>query len=466
MTLERPSDPARLLETSPLAKERATTQTPVTRDGSETGPDALLPNEQGGGWLEERIQLSALQHKYGRKAFPVHSTFFLGEIAAICFLILVITGIYLGLIYTPSITEITVAGQKLPEAFASVQLIESIPAANLIRNVHHWAAHVMIATILLHALRVFFTGTYRKPRELIWVLGVVLLGLTLAAGFVGYALPWDAFAVTATGIGFGLARSIPVIGQFLADVFFGGAFPSLGSLPRLYTIHVVIIPLAILGALGLHLLLVLKQKHSMPGYAKEIAEPGRVLGISLWPYHALLAAELVFLMLGALSVLAAFVPVHPLAAYGPPTAETPSVKPDWYLLWIFGFLKLLPAGIGFKLGAVTIGPDFLGGVLFPGLLFGAMTLAPWLDRTNRRVVGTFEYLQPPTEAPLRLSLGVGVLSFIGMLLFASYYDQVGLTLGQIWLLTLGIPVLIVASIFGVLFRRKRTHASFDPISQS
>ena len=266
------------------------------------------------GWLEERLQLKALQNKYGRKAFPVHSTFFLGEMAAISFLILMLTGVYLGLIYTPSNADITVGGQKLPEAFASVQLIESIPVANLIRNVHHWAAHVMIATLLLHAFRVYFTGTYRKPRELTWVLGVVLLGLTLAAGFVGYALPWDAFAVTATGIGFGLARSIPLVGHLLGDLFFGGAFPSLGSLPRLYTIHVVVIPASILGILSLHLLLVLKQKHTMPGYARKLAEPGRVLGISVWPYHALLAGQLVFLMLGGLSLLAAFVPVHPLAA--------------------------------------------------------------------------------------------------------------------------------------------------------
>src|SRR5438105_5550091 len=164
------------------------------------------------GWLEERLQLSALNNKYGRKAFPVHSTFFLGEMAAISFLILVLTGVYLGLIYTPSNADITVAGQKLPEAFASVQLIESIPVANLIRNVHHWAAHVMIVTLLLHALRVYFTGTYRKPRELTWVLGVVSLGLTLAAGFVGYALPWDAFAATASRAGCARARSILFIG--------------------------------------------------------------------------------------------------------------------------------------------------------------------------------------------------------------------------------------------------------------
>jgi cytochrome b-561 len=418
------------------------------------------------GWLEERLQLSALQDQYGRKAFPVHSTFFLGEMAAISFGILVLTGTYLGLIYTPSITEITVAGQKLPEAFASVQLIESIPVANLIRNVHHWVAHVMIATLILHAFRVFFTGTYRKPRELTWVLGVVLLGLTLAAGFVGYALPWDAFSVTATGIGFGLARSIPVIGQVLADLFFGGAFPSLGSLPRLYTIHVVVTPLSILSVLSLHLLLVLKQKHSMPGYAKRLAEPGRVLGISLWPHHAVLAGQLVFLMLGALSLLAAFVPVHPLAAYGLPSAETPSVKPDWYLLWIFGFLKLIPAGVGVTLGPVTIGPEFLGGVLFPGAIFGTITLVPWLDRTNRRVLGRFEYMEPPPQAPLRLALGVGALTSIGMLLFASYYDQIGLTLGQIWLLTLSVPLVVGTAIIGWswLAHRAGTEARFDPTS--
>jgi cytochrome b-561 len=440
---------------------------PSTRDRSARQPtEAGSENKQSVGWLEDRLQLTALQEKYGRKAFPVHSTFFLGEIAATSFFILVMTGIYLGLIYTPSIAEISVAGQKLPEAFASVQLIESIPAANLIRNVHHWAAHVMIATVLLHAVRVFFTGIYRKPRELTWVLGVVLFGLTLAAGFVGYALPWDAFSVTATGIGFGLARSIPIIGQLLANLFFGGAFPSLGSLPRLYTVHVVILPLSILGVLGLHLLLVLKQKHSMPRYAKKLAEPDKVLGISLWPYHALLAGQLLFLMLGGLSLLAGFIPVHPLAAYGPPTAETPSVKPDWYLLWVFGFLKLIPSGLGFSVGPVTIGPEFLGGVLFPGLAFGAMTLVPWLDRTNRRVLGRFEYLQPPTQAPLRLALGVGALTFIGMLGFASYYDEVGLTLRQIWLLVVAVPVIVGAVIFGRIWLARRTHGLtlFDPTS--
>ena len=150
----------------------------------------LRPERRSAGWcwLNERLGLSAFNRKYGRKAFPVHSTFFLGEMALFAFVILVLTGIYLGFIYLPSNAEITINGETLPEAYASVRLIETIPVANLFRNTHHWAAHLMVAAVLLHLLRIFFTGTYRKPREINSIIGVVLLGLTLVAGFVGYAL--------------------------------------------------------------------------------------------------------------------------------------------------------------------------------------------------------------------------------------------------------------------------------------
>src|SRR3954452_5437004 len=206
------------------------------------------------GWFDERLGITAFYRKYGRKAFPVHSTFFFGEMAAFCFLILVATGIYLSLIYTPSNVDVTVNGQTLPEAYASVNLIESIPVADLFRNVHHWAAHLMVVSILLHLFRIYSTGTYRKPREINWVVGIVLLGLTLMAGFVGYALPYDAYAVTATGIGYSIARSIPWVGNVAADLFFGGAFPTLGSIPRLYTIHVFIVPALLTFIIGFHLL--------------------------------------------------------------------------------------------------------------------------------------------------------------------------------------------------------------------
>ena len=279
--------------------------------------------QQSGGWLEERLDLQALMRKYGRKVFPVHSTFFLAEMALFSFIILVLTGAFLGFVYVPSNTEITVDGVTLPEAYASVQLIETIPVAILFRNFHYWGAHVMIASILLHLLRIFFTGTYRKPREVNWVIGTVLLGLTLMAGFVGYALPYDSYAVTATGIGLSIARSIPWIGEFASELFFGGAFPTLGSLARLYTIHVFILPALLTAVMGLHLLLVIKQKHSQPGYVRKMAEPGKVLGVPLIPYQALLAGQLFFLMFGVLFLLSAFVPPHPLEDFGHPSRATP-----------------------------------------------------------------------------------------------------------------------------------------------
>src|SRR5215213_8748887 len=169
------------------------------------------------GWLDERLGIRAFHEKFGRKAFPVHHTFFFGEMALFSFVILVLTGIYLGLIYVPSNAEVTIDGQTLPEAYASTQLIESIPVANLFRNVHHWAAHVMVASILLHTLRIFLSGTYRKPREINWIVGVILLVLTLGAAFYGYGLPYDSYAVTATGIGYGIAHSIPWVGDVVAD---------------------------------------------------------------------------------------------------------------------------------------------------------------------------------------------------------------------------------------------------------
>src|SRR5215218_4082679 len=267
---------------------------------SERHPQGVIRRTTG--WVDERLNIGALYRKYGRKAFPVHSTFFFGEMALFAFFILIATGTYLAFIYVPSNADVTVNGQTVPQAYASVQLIESIPVGNLFRSVHHWAAHVMVASIFLHSLRIYFTGTYRKPREVNWAIGIVLLGLTLMAGFVGYSLPYDSYAVTATGIGYSIARSIPWVGDVAAELFFGGAFPTLGSVPRLYTIHVFVVPALIAIVMSIHLLVMVKQKHTQPGYARKLAEPGKVLGVPLWPYQALLAGQLLMLMFGALFI--------------------------------------------------------------------------------------------------------------------------------------------------------------------
>jgi len=445
-------------ERARLTREVATLEHRKRELGAANG-DGRGTEEQG--WLDERLDTRGFYQKYGRKAFPVHTTFFFGEMSLFSFVILVFTGIYLGLIYVPSNVEIDVNGTLLPQAYASTQLIESIPAANLFRNVHHWAAHLMVFSILLHTLRIFFTGTYRKPRELNWAIGVVLLGLTLMAGFVGYALPYDSFSVTATGIGYGIARSIPFVGNIAADLFFGGAFPTLGSLPRLYTIHVFVLPAVIVGVMSVHLLSVIKQKHTQPGYARKLAEPGRVLGVPLWPYQALLAGQLLLLMFGGLFLLSAFVPIHPLDAYGPPGAGASDVKPDWYLMWIYGFLKMVPSDAILTLPFVTIGPEFIGGVLFPGLIFGVLTFAPWLDRTNRHGA-RFEYLEPATQAATRLAWGVGLLTYIGTMFVAAYYDEIGIPLGVMWLVSIAVPILVGVLVYIWAKTRMTPDVPFEP----
>ncbi len=439
-------------------------------DGAALEPVApaadATPLPKGRGWLEERLGIDAFYRKYGRKAFPVHTTFFLGEMATFSFVILVVTGVYLGLLYIPS-NELTRLGdEELPLAYASAKFIESIPVANLFRNVHHWAAHLMIASILLHSMRVFFTGTYRKPRELNWVIGVALLGLTLVASFVGYSLPYDAYAVTATGIGYGIARSIPWVGNIAADLFFGGAFPTQGSIPRLYTIHIFIMPALIFFVMSAHLVIIIKQKHTQPGYARPLAEPGKVLGVPLWPYQAILAFQLLLLMFGGLFLLSAFVPVHPLDAYGPPGPATPEVKPDWYLLWVYGFLEMVPSGFVIRLPGANIGPQFWGGVVFPGIIFTALALAPWLDKTNRRATRRYEYLEPPRQSPTRMAWGIGTLVYIGMLCFAAFKNEIGLGFAEIWLLTLAIPLMVGGATYMIA---KRTalyrEANFDPTAE-
>src|SRR5262245_53948431 len=412
-------------------------------------------------WLDERLGLQAFYQKYGRKAFPVHSTYFFGEMALFSFVILVLTGVYLALVYVPSNTDVTVNGDTVPQAYASVQLLESIPVGNLFRNVHHWCAHLMVASIGLHSLRIYFTGTYRKPREVNWAIGIVLLGLTLMAGFVGYSLPYDSYAVTATGIGYSIARSIPWVGDVAAELFFGGAFPTLGSVPRLYTIHVFVVPALIALVVSVHLLIVVKQKHTQPGYARKLAEPGKVLGVPLWPYQALLAGQLLMLMFGALFLLSAVVPPHPLKDFGPPGPTTPEVKPDWYLLWIYGFLKIVPGWTEFRLLGTTFSPNFYGGLLFPTLVFGLMTFAPFVDRTNRRAIRRFEYLEPPRQTPVRLSVGIGVLSFIGTLFLAAYYDEIGMSLGEIWAVVIGLPILVGLAVY-LWSRRWARMMRFEP----
>ena len=407
-------------------------------------------------WLDERLALERFRAKYLGKPFPVHSTFFLGEIALFCFVILVATGLYLALFYEPS-AQLLQGHGAVPAAYASTLLIDSHPFGALMRRIHHWTAHLMIAAVVLHLLRIYFTASYRKPREVNWLLGLGLLGATLGASFAGYLLPFDQFSVTATAIGYGIARSVPWVGSTLADLVFAGQFPSSATVPRFFAYHVVWAPLALAGLIAGHLVIVLKQKHTemrRAGSRPEAAEGAYIHGIPLWPEQVALMGVLFLVMLGVLAALAAFLPVHPSAFYGPPQPVTPEVKPDWYLLWVYGALRLIPGGLSFKLFGATIGSEVFGAMLVPGILSLVIVLVPWLDRGP----SSLYYTEPPMASPLRLALGLATITLFLALSLAGFGAELGLGVPVLWAITVLAPVGVAIGA-GALARRGLERAS-------
>ncbi len=405
------------------------------------------------GWWNERLHLDRLHQKYLRKAFPVHSTFFLGEIALFAFVVLVLTGIYLAFLYEPSIAEVEIEGTRLPAAYGSVLMLDRIPAAHLMRQIHHWSAHIMVVALVLHLARIFFTGAYKKPRELNWIVGLGLLGLSIFAAFVGYLLPYDQFSVTATGIGYNIAKSVPWIGEYLADLVFAGKFPGSSLIPRFYGYHIMLLPLALFAGIGIHLLLLVKQKHTEPPAARRYSTGGRLIGMPLWPQQTVMMVVLLLVLGGALTLLGTLFPVHPVELYGPPAPETPAVKPDWFLLWVYGALRLIPGWMEVHVLGGTIGSEAIGGIILPGLVGLLLLLVPWLDRTNR---AKLDYLEPPTWRPARLGWGVALTAVIGVFTIAAYDQELGLSKALLRIAVFVVPLVLGGlSYYGALRLARR-----------
>jgi cytochrome b-561 len=296
----------------------------------------------------------------------------------------------------------------------------------------------MIAAALLHLLRVFFTGLYKNPREINWLVGLLLLFLTVFASFSGYLLPFDAFSVTATGISYHIARSTPWVGPALADFIFAGKFPALGTLPRFYAYHVVIVPSLLISLLLLHLVILLKQKHSQPYSVRALTGSHKVLGTPFWPQQALLMVVLFLMLSGVLLMMAGLFPVHPVAYYGPPEPATPVVKPDWYLLWWYGALRLVPSWVDFELLGTSINPENMGGIFFPLLLLLLLALLPFVDRVRVPV----HFMELPSVHRVRTAVGIAALAFFAVLMVTAYDEELGLSIAMLRLMSLLIPALI------------------------
>ena len=379
--------------------------------------------------VDERLAGRAFLRSALRKAFPDHWSFMLGEIALYCFLILVATGVYLSMLFEPSDQKIVyqgalpaLHGTAMSAAYASVLRISfEVPAGLLVRQIHHWTALVFLAAVVVHMSRIFFTGAFRRPREINWILGLSLFMLVTLAGFTGYSLPGDLLSGTGLRIAYSVAESIPLIGVPLAFLLFGGAYPSPVMTQRLFALHILVLPVAIGTVIALHLAIVWRQKHT------QFAGPGRtehnVVGSPLWPHYAFKSLALLCCVAGVVSLLAGLVQINPVWIYGPydPESVSAPAQPDWYVGWLEGALRIWPAWDLHVFGA-DIPPVFWPGVVLPLLLFSVLFAWPFFERAVTHDARVHHLLDLPSDAPWRTAAGAALLGLAAIFTLAGSDD--------------------------------------------
>jgi ubiquinol-cytochrome c reductase cytochrome b subunit len=381
-------------------------------------------------WLDDRLGMSRALRTSMRKVFPDHWSFMLGEIALYSFIVLVLTGTFLTFFFEPSLGTTVYRGPYHPldgvsvsNAYRSVLDISFAVRAGLVmRQMHHWAAIVFIGAIVVHLCRVFFTGAFRKPREINWLIGVTLLLLALFNGFSGYSLPDDLLSGTGLRIMYSITLSIPLAGTWIAFLLFGGEFPSHQIIERLFVLHVYVVPIVLGGLLAAHLAIIWHQKHTQ--FAGAVPTEDNVVGSHLWPTYAMKSIGLFFLVAAVLAGLGGLVQINPVWLYGPfePAQVTSPAQPDWYLGWIEGALRLYPAW-EFRTG-VNVPTVFFPAVLMPGITFTLLYLWPFLEA---RITNDHEYhnlLDRPRDRPVRTMFGAATLSFYVVLLLAASNDLI------------------------------------------
>ena len=368
-----------------------------------------------------------------RYVFPDHWSFLIGEIALYAFLVLVGTGIFLTLYYVPGDSQVIyhgsyalLRGEQMSEAYRSVlDITFNVPAGLLLRQVHHWAADVFVAAIVLHLVRIFFTGAYRKPRDFNYYIGLVMLMLAILEGFAGYSLVDDLLSGMGLAIANGVALSIPLIGGQLSSLVWGGQFPGSASfLARLEIIHVLLIPLTLMILIGAHLAMIMRQHHSQfPG-------PGRrernVVGTPLWPAYALRSIGLLLAVASILFLVGGLIQINPIWQWGPyhPYLSENGAQPDWYIGWLIGALRLMPNFEPVIAGRTIIPNPFWGGVLFPLVVFGVLFSWPALERRFTGDHRRHDLLDRPRDKPVRTAIGAAFLSWVVIVFAVGSTDQI------------------------------------------
>jgi len=382
-------------------------------------------------WADGRLGIYSLAKTQMRKVFPDHWSFMLGEVCLYSFLILILTGVYLTLFFEPSAAEVVYNGSYEPlngiimtRAYEStVDISFDVRGGLLIRQIHHWAAVVFVAGMLVHMMRVFFTGAFRKPRELNWLFGWTLLFLGIITGLTGYSLPDDLLSGTGLRFAQGAILSVPIVGTYLAFFLFGGEFPGHDIISRLYPIHVLLLPGIMLGLVVAHLILVFYHKHTQypgPGHNQK-----SVVGMPFMPVYMAKAGGFFFLVFGVLSMMGAIATINPVWAFGPYRSDlvTTGAQPDWYLGFSEGLIRVMP---GWEINAW--GHTLQLGVFIPFSLFPLIMVAigvyPFIEAWITGDKREHHILDRPRNVPTRTGLGVAWLSLYGVLLIGGGNDIV------------------------------------------
>ncbi|MEO3747395.1 ubiquinol-cytochrome c reductase cytochrome b subunit [Plantactinospora sp. B5E13] len=384
--------------------------------------------------VDDRLQVNTPLRSLLNKVFPDHWSFLLGEIALFSFIVLLLTGVYLTLFFEPSLTEVTYDGSYRPlqgthmsAAYASsLDISFDIRGGLIMRQMHHWAALLFMAAIVVHMLRIFFTGAFRKPRELNWMIGYLLFWVGFLAGFTGYSLPDDGLSGTGLRIASAIMLSIPVVGSWLTSSIFAGEFPGDIIISRFFIAHVLLIPGLLVALISVHLGLVFKQKHTQwPG-------PGRtnsnVVGERMFPRYAIKQGGFFMIVFGVIALLGGLVQINPIWLFGPYEAGVVSAasQPDWYVMFLDGSTRLMPPWeINIPIGnGYVIPPLFWPTVVLPGILTVLPLLYPFIEARINKDRRIHNLLQRPRDVPGRTALGAMAVTFWVVLTLSGANDVI------------------------------------------
>lgn len=383
-------------------------------------------------YVDERTSLSGAVKFLGRKIFPDHWSFMLGEIALYSFVVILLSGTFLTFFYDPSMVEVHYEGSYIPlkglemsAAYSSsLNITFDIRGGLLMRQVHHWAALLFIAAIGLHMLRVFFTGAFRKPREINWVVGFVLFILAMAEGFTGYSLPDDLLSGNGLRIIDGMIKAVPGIGTWISYLLFGGEFPGTDVIPRLYVLHIMILPAAVIALIAIHMVLLIINKHT------QFAGPGRtndnVVGAPILPVFAAKAGGFFFLVFGVLMLIGSLFTINPIWNYGPydPSPVSAGTQPDWYIGFADGMLRLIPSGWEFVLLGYTWSMNLLVPIVVLMVFLGLVMFYPFIEAWVTGDKREHHIAERPRNNPTRTGIGAAGVTFYAVLWAGASSDIV------------------------------------------